>query len=78
MVSMSGEEMERTLMFFIWFLVYRSFSCRNLSLSYPSIENALTILIPPMASCRREVMSPMDICPLVDMFFIFLPSLRIG
>ena len=44
----------------------------------PSIEKAFTILSPPMASCRRAVMSPMEICPFVDMDFIFFPSLRIG
>ena len=76
--SMRGEEILFTLIALSCRVVKRSFSSRNLSDSYLSIQKALTILIPPIASWRRAVILPMVTCPSVETRFIFLPNLTIG
>src|SRR3990170_7059696 len=77
-VSMRGDEIDRTFIDFMLNFVNLSFSLLNLISSYFSIQKALTIRIPAMASCIRIVIAPIVACPWVETLRIFLENLTKG
>jgi len=61
-------------------VIFKSFSfSRGESFaSYFSMPNALTMRVPEIVSCKRELMVPMVICVDVVTLRIFLPKKAIG
>ena len=63
---------------FMFNLKSLSFSAANLSFSYFSMPKALTMRVPEMVSCKRELKVPMVICVDVVTLRIFLPKREMG